>query len=193
LIAPRRYFARMSLSLFEGAPNGWFDAHPMFFQNYARARDKGFDVLALDDVDQANDPNIAPEDVERAKLGFDPNRWYLSKVAHRRYDDRLDVRQEVTGPNGGPLQIDVLHNLSLRPAVVERLSDTRLAALRSAIPLLAALVLEGVLAEAVTSVAPVAGLDAVGALSEDRRGGRRLTRSTGAYGGLSQMGGSSRL
>jgi hypothetical protein len=131
-----------SFCLQEGTPKAttvvrWTREDAEFAVRYARARDEGFDRLAELTRDVANDTSIAPEDVQRAKLGFDANRWYLSKVAHRRYGDRLDVRQEISGPGGGPIAVDVLTQVLLAPAVLDRLSDAQVEALRSAIPLLA--------------------------------------------------------
>jgi hypothetical protein len=64
-----------------------------------------------------------------------------------------------------------LHNLLLQPAVVDRLSDAQLEALRSAIPLLAAPVIEGVVEAVARPVAEVmahsgSGGNAVEALEE---------------------------
>jgi hypothetical protein len=108
--------------------------------------------------------------VQSARLALDARRWFASKVAPRRYGDKLDVKAEVTGANGAPIAIDVLHNLLLQPAVLGRLSDVQVEALRSAIQLLAAPVIEGVVvdavAEAITSMAPGAGVDGAGAPAE---------------------------
>jgi hypothetical protein len=63
------------------------------------------------------------------------------------------LRAEISDPNGSRLQVDVLHNLLLQSAVLDRLSDVQIDALRLAIALLAAPAIEGVVdvvAEAVT-------------------------------------------
>jgi hypothetical protein len=161
-----------SFCLQEGTPElqtvyNWQDAHPQFFEKYARARDKGFDVLAELTRDGANDPNIAPEDVQRAKLGFEANKWYLSKVAHRRYGDRLDVRQEITGPGGGPLQAHVLLDVLLTPANLERLDDIEIAAIRSAAAKLALPAPSHVIEAVATPIAEAVAGVAYGALRGD--------------------------
>jgi hypothetical protein len=42
-------------------------------------------------------------DVARDRLRFDSRRWYLSKLAPKRYGDKL--QQEVSGPDGGALTV----------------------------------------------------------------------------------------
>lgn len=49
-------------------------------------------------------PVLDTEHVARSRLRFDARRWYLSKLAPKRYGDRLT--QEITGPDGGPIVID---------------------------------------------------------------------------------------
>jgi hypothetical protein len=146
----------------------WLAAHPNFASQYAHATDLGWDVFAEKIVERATD--VPPELANSRKLEIDAGKWLLSKRAARRYGDRLDLRAEVTGANGGPIAIDVLHNLLLQPAVLDRLSDVQVEALRSAIPLLAAPVVEGVVVnavtEAVTTVARMAGVDSAGAFEQ---------------------------
>jgi phage terminase small subunit len=80
---------------------------------------------------------------------------------------------EHSGPGGGPIAIDILHNLLLQPAVLDRLSDVQVEALRSAIPLLAlpapTQVIDAVavpIAEVAAGVHSECSADAAGELSE---------------------------
>jgi hypothetical protein len=73
-----------------------------------------------------------------APLTVDTGKWHLSKIGHKCYGDRLDVRQEISGPNGDPIVVDVLHSLLPRPEILERLPDNQVEALQSALALLAA-------------------------------------------------------
>jgi hypothetical protein len=111
----------------------WLDANPDFAARYARAKDEGMDVLAEWAKDEAT-ANVPPEQVQAARLAFDARRWYASKIAPRRYADKLDVKQEISGPGGGPLtlQVDVLVSMLLTPANLERLTDVEVESIRSA-------------------------------------------------------------
>ena len=69
-----------------------------FANQYAQARNDGLDVMA-DEVQEIAD--IGSGDTPRDRLRFDARRWYLSKLAPKRYGERLI--QEHTGPDGGPV------------------------------------------------------------------------------------------
>ncbi len=80
-----------------------------FADRYARARDLGLDVVA-DEVMAIVDAPVGSTDngatdsgaVADKRLRFDARRWYLSKLAPKRYGERLT--QEITGKDGGPVQ-----------------------------------------------------------------------------------------
>jgi len=57
-----------------------------FFTQYTRARDIGLDCMA-DEVHEIAD-NVEG-DVQRDRLRFDSRRWYLSKLAPKRYGDKV--------------------------------------------------------------------------------------------------------
>jgi hypothetical protein len=104
------------------------DANPDFLEKYARATDRGMDVRAELAVDEASIASLPPERVQAARLAFDARRWYASKVAPRRYGDRVDVRAEVSGANGGPITFAVLLSQALeRPEVIGLFDDEELA------------------------------------------------------------------
>ncbi|WP_175172412.1 hypothetical protein [Achromobacter pestifer] len=77
---------------------------------YTQARDIGLDVMADQCIQIADDgQNDSYTDDEgrkrtdfdviaRSKLRFDARRWYLSKLAPKRYGER--IAQEITNPDG---------------------------------------------------------------------------------------------
>lgn len=69
-----------------------------FYSQYTRARDIGLDCVA-DEVFEIADGG---KDHQRDRLRFDARRWYLSKLAPKRYGDK--ITQEHTGADGGPIQ-----------------------------------------------------------------------------------------
>ncbi|MBU0593350.1 MAG: terminase small subunit protein [Gammaproteobacteria bacterium] len=90
--------------------SNWLLAHPSFFSQYTHARDIGLDVLADQVIEIADErpgtlDNGATDggDVANRRLRFDARRWYLSKLAPKRYGDRTSM--ELTGKDGGPVEI----------------------------------------------------------------------------------------
>lgn len=81
-----------------------------FAAQYARARDMGLDTMADEVIEIADMPPGTTDnggtdtgDVADKRLRFDARRWYLSKLAPKKYGDRLAT--ELTGADGGPVQI----------------------------------------------------------------------------------------
>lgn len=66
----------------------WKQRHPEFAEKYAEARNVGLDHLADKLIDIADFENEA--DTLRARLRVDTRKWYLSKLAPKRYGDRLE-------------------------------------------------------------------------------------------------------
>lgn len=90
-----------------------------FAAQYARARDIGLDAMAdelmevaddaRNDYMEREDPNnhgyaLNGEHVQRSRLRVDSRKWYLSKMAPKRYGER--TQHELTGANGGPIEMD---------------------------------------------------------------------------------------
>lgn len=80
-----------------------------FAPHYTQARDIGLDTMAEQVLEIADEPpgrldNGATDGSQVAdkRLRFDARRWYLSKLAPKKYGDRTAM--ELTGANGGPVQ-----------------------------------------------------------------------------------------
>lgn len=93
---------------------GWIDKDvDGFAARYAHARDVGLDVVAEEVIAIADTPVGSTENgatdsgaVADKRLRFDARRWYLSKLAPKRYGEKLT--QEITGKDGGPVQTAVV-------------------------------------------------------------------------------------
>jgi hypothetical protein len=94
----------------------WLSAHEDFQEKYARARDYVMEMWADEIVQTANDESLEPND-RRVKI--DTKKWLMSKIAYRRYGDKLIH----SGDPENPLR--VLH----KQAGIERLSPAELDAL----------------------------------------------------------------
>ena len=115
----------------EGMPSratvyGWFDRHPEFRTRCARAYEALADHL-VDKIEQMADAATAA-DIEQVKLKISVAQWRAMKVAPRMYGDR--VRAEITGANGGPVQVQALtiDARALMPEHREALKQALLAA-----------------------------------------------------------------
>ena len=70
-----------------------------FTEKYTLAREAGLDTMADQMLDLVD--NATPETAQVVRVQFDARRWYLSKLAPKRYGDKL----ELSGSNGGPIEI----------------------------------------------------------------------------------------
>lgn len=105
----------------------WLDAHPAFRDQYARAREVQADTLAdeiLEIADDArndwmqrnhgeDDPGWVAngENIQRSRLRVDSRKWLASKLQPKKYGERLST--ELTGANGGPIQVQPVLNISI--------------------------------------------------------------------------------
>lgn len=104
----------------EGMPNKttvlrWLTRFEDFRTQYAKAREMSQDALAeqyfeiLDEhPPRKADGSIDAAAVTWAKNRADARKWYLSKIAPKRYGDKLETT--LLGADGGP--IDVNHTIS---------------------------------------------------------------------------------
>lgn len=91
----------------DGMPNRstimrWLDDDADFATKYARAKDIGLDERAeklADDMD-------AETDVSRAKLKFEYGRWYLSKLAPKKYGDKTLLGSDPENPLPAAVTLD---------------------------------------------------------------------------------------
>ena len=75
----------------------WVDARPDLAEQYARARARGYalladEIIAISDGDEGADSERVPRD----KLRVDSRKWMLSKMLPKLYGDRLDLAATVT-------------------------------------------------------------------------------------------------
>lgn len=84
----------------------WVDGDEQLRITYARARDDGLDALSEKLIDIASTPVVAEkvvdkpltgveittgDAVDRSRLHVDTLKWYLSKLAPKRYGDKIAV------------------------------------------------------------------------------------------------------
>lgn len=88
----------------------WLFKYPDFREQYARAKELQQELLTEQMLDIADDGSndiyateegrekVDYENVQRSKLRVDTRKWLASKLAPKRYGDR--VQQEITNPDG---------------------------------------------------------------------------------------------
>ena len=150
----------------------WFDAYPAFWEKYARARIQQTYALTDTLIDPAI-KNLSPDQVPAMREWHTNVKWCASKVAPELWGDKLDVKTEVTGANGGAIQVDMLLNVLLTPQNLERLTDIEVESIRSAAAKLALPAPGPVIDAVATSVAGAASAAPgdVAALSGDDESG----------------------
>lgn len=98
----------------------WLATMPEFQDQYARAREAQAETHADDMMEIADDARndwmkaadeegglgykLNGEHIQRSKLRIDTRKWIASKLKPKKYGDKI----EHTGPEGGPLQINLV-------------------------------------------------------------------------------------
>jgi hypothetical protein len=106
----------------------WLEDDIEFQKQYARAKDKGHDLMAeeiLDIADEsANDTKtrqdgstyIDNEAVQRSRLRVDARKWYLSKLAPKKYGEKVETVH--SGDPANPIQKHI--TISFKPGITEK-------------------------------------------------------------------------
>jgi hypothetical protein len=92
----------------ESTVRTWLLNDPTFYAQYTKSRDIGLDAMADETMEISDNGSndwmerhgegaegwvINGEHVQRSRLRVDTRKWYLSKLAPKRYGDRLQVDQ----------------------------------------------------------------------------------------------------
>lgn len=67
----------------------WLNEYPEFSDKYRRAREEQADYYADDIISIADNCTADSAEVAKAKLRIDARKWYVTKVAPRKYADRV--------------------------------------------------------------------------------------------------------
>lgn len=106
----------------EATVRGWaLNTSSPFFTQYARAKEICLESLAEEIIEIANTPEIGQKTVSKAtglevtkgdmvehrRLKIDARKWYLSKVAPKRYGDKLAIGGDADNPIKTEQTLDV--------------------------------------------------------------------------------------
>lgn len=75
----------------ESTVRQWVIDNAEFAAQYARARDIGLDAMADETFEIAD---VGTGDTQRDRLRWDQRRWYLSKLAPKRYGDKIELEHQ---------------------------------------------------------------------------------------------------
>lgn len=97
----------------------WLEAHAEFRQQYARAREDQADALAeeiLEIADDGRNDTYLTEDgaelvnhdhIARSRLRVDARKWLASKMAPKKYGDKL----ELAGDQNNPIRVEKIERV----------------------------------------------------------------------------------
>jgi hypothetical protein len=99
---------------------GWVDADPVLAEQYTRARTILLEHMAEDTLLIADEAVGSLDNggtdsgaVAKQRLQVDTRKWLLSKLAPRKYGEK--ITQEVTGADGGPVQFQQVRRIIVDP------------------------------------------------------------------------------
>lgn len=95
----------------------WIESKPEYTEQYTRARASAADMFENDIIEAAQ--AVTPETAAADRVKIDALKWVAARRAPKRYGDKL--QQEVTGPDGGPVQQVVLTAADYKAARSEML------------------------------------------------------------------------
>ena len=108
----------------------WLDGRqPAFSEQYARAREAQADKMAeeilqiADDgrndtyIDKDGNQRTDTDVIARSKLRVDARKWLASKMAPKKYGDKIEATHQ--GPGGGPVQSRIAVEFVKARAVME--------------------------------------------------------------------------
>ena len=103
----------------------WLDRHEELRSKYVRAREAQADYLAEEILSISDEKEIEAQyqgenvkldlsstAVQRNRLRVDARKWYASKVAPKKYGDKIETA--VTGAGGGPLEVKVTYHSAIK-------------------------------------------------------------------------------
>ena len=90
----------------------WIHAQPEFVDTYALAREMYADYVFDGLLEICDNPKLASQDVQKAKLQIDTRKWCLARISPKKYSEKAML--EVTGADGGPLETIIYVDKALK-------------------------------------------------------------------------------
>ncbi len=81
----------------------WIADNEGFRDDYALAREQYADYVFDGLLDICDNPDLAPQDVQKARLQIDTRKWVLARMSPKKYGEKAAL--ELSGEGGGPIVI----------------------------------------------------------------------------------------
>ena len=117
------YKACVKVGIPQGTFNGWLNEDSALAEDYARAREELHEFIAAEIIAIADAPvpsnekgGFDPGAIQKQRLQVDARKWLLSKLAPKKWGDKI----EVSGDSENPLKIERIERVVVGEVIEQR-------------------------------------------------------------------------
>lgn len=117
------YKACLKVGVPQGTFNGWLNEDAALAEDYARAREELHEFIAAEIIAIADAPvpsndkgGVDPGAIQKQRLQVDARKWLLSKLAPKKWGDKI----EVSGDSENPLKIERIERVVVGEVIEQR-------------------------------------------------------------------------
>lgn len=117
------YKACVKVGVPQGTFNGWLNEDRALAEDYARAREELHEFIAAEILAIADAPvpsnekgGADPGAIQKQRLQVDARKWLLSKLAPKKWGDKI----EVSGDSENPLKIERIERVVIGEVIEQR-------------------------------------------------------------------------
>ena len=117
------YKACLKVGVPQGTFNGWLNEDRSLAEDYARAREELHEYIAAEIIAIADAPvpsndkgGVDPGVIQKQRLQVDARKWLLSKLAPKKWGDKI----EVSGDSDNPLKIERIERVVIGEVIEQR-------------------------------------------------------------------------
>lgn len=117
------YKACLKVGVPQGTFNGWLNEDAELAEDYARAREELHEFIAAEIIAIADAPvpsndkgGFDPGAIQKQRLQVDARKWLLSKLAPKKWGDKI----EVSGDSENPLKIERIERVVVGEVIEQR-------------------------------------------------------------------------
>ena len=122
------YKACVKVGVPQGTFNGWLNEDQALAEDYARAREElhefiAAEILAIADapVPSTDKGGVDPGAIQKQRLQVDARKWLLSKLAPKKWGDKI----EVSGDSDNPLKIERIERVVIGEVIEQRVIENK--------------------------------------------------------------------
>jgi hypothetical protein len=117
------YKACVKVGVPQGTFNGWLNEDEELAEDYARAREELHEFIAAEIMAIADAPvpsnekgGVDPGAIQKQKLQVDTRKWLLSKLAPKKFGDKI----ELSGDANNPIKIERIERVVVGEVIEQR-------------------------------------------------------------------------